>query len=81
MRHSVSAEQRITLTDNTAPVLTVPADITYECSASVDTGAATATDNCDGAPVVDFSDDVQTGSCASSYVIVRCVSGVVGLCP
>lgn len=74
--NSASAVQRITKVDTTAPVITVPADVSHECSVTVDTGVATATDNCDGAPVISHSDSVQAGACASSYVIVRCVSSL-----
>lgn len=66
--------QTITVVDATAPVLAVPADITVECDASTapsDTGEATATDNCDAAPVVEFSDSVADGACAQESTITR----------
>jgi hypothetical protein len=47
----------LTVSDTTAPDLKVPADITVECAASNGTpaalGAASATDVCDAAPIVD----------------------------
>jgi len=68
--NSVSADQIITVVDTTAPVVTVPADVTIECDESSDpsnTGSATATDNCD-TPGITYSDSVA-GSCPS--VITR----------
>ena len=46
-----SATQNVTVIDNTAPVVTPPADVTApadpdSCSANVNPGTATATDNC-----------------------------------
>ena len=58
---TASAVQRITKVDTTAPVITV-ADVSHECSATVDTGVATATDSCDGAPVI-FTATLQAGAC------------------
>jgi hypothetical protein len=49
--HTKSDTQIVTVTDNTAPTLSVPADITTDapadsCSANVDPGTATGSDNC-----------------------------------
>ncbi|MEI6750133.1 MAG: Ig-like domain-containing protein, partial [Bacteroidota bacterium] len=66
--------QTITVHDITAPVITCPADITVNCedsSVPASTGTATATDNCDAAPVVTFVDVTTPGSCAGNYVITR----------
>jgi hypothetical protein len=55
----------ITVEDGTPPEITCPGDIILECPADIDptnTGSATATDNCDDAPVITFSDSVS-GSC------------------
>lgn len=43
--------QVVTVVDNTAPVITCPADVT-SCSFIVNPGTATATDNCDSSPTV-----------------------------
>ena len=64
---SDTAEVKVTVQDTTAPVLSVPADVTLECSGpdtdvspSV-TGQATASDGC-GSVEVSFSDAVSQGS-------------------
>ena len=51
--------------DDTPPVLSVPADTTIECDGSDhpdDTGWATATDTCDPDPVVTYSDQYGFGA-------------------
>jgi uncharacterized repeat protein (TIGR01451 family) len=59
---SASCTQTITVNnageDTTAPVITCPANITRsndsgQCSAAINVGTATATDNCDGSPTVE----------------------------
>ncbi|MBC8096123.1 MAG: HYR domain-containing protein [Akkermansiaceae bacterium] len=50
----VSFTQVITVKDTTRPLLTVPADLTVECSEVPALGSATATDNCDANPLVNF---------------------------
>ena len=54
--NSVSGEQSVTVKDETPPVLTVPGDVTVECSGpngqAVSIGTATATDICDPNPSV-----------------------------
>ncbi len=73
-----TCDQVITVGDLTNPVVTCPADVTVECDAStdpMDTGEATATDNCDGAPAIsstDVSTQTMDGSCTDySYSITR----------
>jgi len=67
--------QTITVVDDTAPTLTCPANITINCE--VDTipantgGFATATDNCDTAPVITHSDVSTTGACPVIKTIAR----------
>ncbi|HPT13949.1 MAG TPA: hypothetical protein PK796_04095, partial [Bacteroidales bacterium] len=64
--------QVITVQDMTDPVLTVPANVTVECSAVPVVGTATATDNCDTEVTVTYEGEVRTnGSCADSYTLTR----------
>jgi uncharacterized repeat protein (TIGR01451 family)/uncharacterized repeat protein (TIGR02543 family) len=68
-----SADQRITRTDNTPPVLVVPPDITIECHESIalwNTGNAAATD-CIGFPLLSYIDAVTPGACPEERTIVR----------
>lgn len=69
-----SADQTITVVDNTIPELVVPEELTVNCGddTSVEaTGLATATDNCDESPVIAYEDDVVPGDCEGSYTIER----------
>ena len=68
-----SAEQRITVGDNTAPELVgVPADLEVECDAvPANDAQVSATDNCDDNPVITFTEATEQGDCAGSFVIVR----------
>ena len=72
--NSSSCDQTIAVADTTAPDITCPADTTVECDASTDpndTGVATATDNCDPAPGIGYSDSVAGGLCPQASVITR----------
>jgi hypothetical protein len=72
--HSNSCEQVINVADTTSPVITCPADITIRCEESADpvnTGSATAADNCDGAPSISFIDSVSNPSCHADNTITR----------
>jgi gliding motility-associated-like protein len=63
-----------TVKDTTAPVLTLPANATAECSADLSTiafGNATATDNCDPNPLITYEDITTNGACPGSYKITR----------
>jgi len=67
--------QVITVDDSTPPTITsCPANLTIECTESTDpdnTGLASATDNCDPAPVVTYSDATVAGACPQEYTITR----------
>ncbi|MFN0136844.1 MAG: choice-of-anchor tandem repeat NxxGxxAF-containing protein [Phycisphaerae bacterium] len=72
--NAASGVQTITLTDATAPLLTIPASVSVACGASTsptNTGQATASDNCDATPAVAFSDVSNAGTCPVSHVISR----------
>jgi uncharacterized repeat protein (TIGR01451 family) len=62
--HTKSAQQVVTVTDNTPPVITTPANIVVNappnsCSVNVNPGTATATDNCPGVTVSGARSDSQ----------------------
>ncbi|MFK7756394.1 MAG: T9SS type A sorting domain-containing protein [Flavobacteriales bacterium] len=67
--NATSADQTITIVDTTAPVITCPADVTYECDAIGDSGVATATDDCDDDVQITSSDSTDEANCGS--VITR----------
>jgi len=67
--------QIITVKDNTAPIIYCPPGNAFSCnSPSFDpavTGTATATDHCDTAPAITYSDNILTTGCAGDYKIIR----------
>jgi hypothetical protein len=72
--NSVSCVQLITLEDNTPPIIFCPADITVECDESIlplNTGTATAIDECDVAPTIAFTDVTVAGLCPQENTITR----------
>ena len=72
--NSISQTQVIAVTDTTAPVITIPANISVECSddlSSTALGTATATDTCDTTPVITFIDAITAGNCSGNYTITR----------
>ncbi|MBK7030669.1 MAG: hypothetical protein IPH45_16320 [Bacteroidales bacterium] len=72
--NEATASQIITVQDVTDPVLTVPEDITVECSAipALGTAVVTATDNCDTEVTITFEGETQTpGACPDAYTLTR----------
>ena len=68
--NSTSETQTITIIDTTAPVLTIPADYTAECSETHPMNDATATDNC-GEITIDLVETTMSGTCAGEYTVTR----------
>ena len=68
--NATSSTQTITIIDTTAPVLTIPADYTAECSDAHPMDAASATDNC-GEVAIDVVETTIAGACAGDYSITR----------
>jgi hypothetical protein len=67
-----SKTQVITVLDRTAPVLSsAPANVTVECDAIPAPATLTATDNCDAAPVVTYTESRANGNCPSNYTLTR----------
>nr|MBN2276813.1 hypothetical protein [candidate division Zixibacteria bacterium] len=67
---TAQCQQTITVIDNVAPVISCPANITIECDESTDpsnTGTATATDNCDTAPVITYADVVNSDTITRTW--------------
>ena len=59
------------MVDTTAPVLTMPLDVTVECDAVPAPAILTATDNCDGDVPVEFKERRIDGPCPDSYTLTR----------
>lgn len=71
---SASCVQRIEVVDVTAPTLTAPPDVTLNCDLGSDpsvAGMATATDTCDAAPIVAYSDEISSGECPIAQIVTR----------
>ena len=68
--NSISETQTITIIDTTAPVLTIPADYTAECSDAHPMDDATATDNC-GEITIDIVETTMPGTCPGEYTVTR----------
>ena len=62
--------QTITIVDTTAPVLTIPADYSAECSDEHPMDEASATDNC-GEVTITVEEVTTAGACAGDYIITR----------
>ena len=67
-----TAVQVVTVQDTTAPVLTIPADYTVECSDEMPMEDASATDNCGNFDIVLVQDTMSVeGSGLGEYTITR----------
>ena len=67
----VTGDQRITIADKKAPVLSIPKDTTLECDAPFTPPLATATDACDPNPTLTYDDRVVTGRCPANKIVMR----------
>jgi hypothetical protein len=65
-----SATQTVTFFDNTAPVLTIPADYTAECSDAHPMDDATATDACSSV-TIELFEWTTPGNAVGNYVVTR----------
>ncbi len=67
--------QTITVFDATPPAITCPPDFTVTCAEDIpvpDPASVTASDNCNGVPVVTFVDDVISNqNCANQLTLTR----------
>lgn len=71
----------VTVEDTTPPDITCPADQIVSCDASTDpadTGEALATDVCDAAPSILFSDEETPGDCPQEMTIDRTWEAIDG---
>ncbi len=72
--HSTSGSQTITVVDNVAPTITVPANSTYECSQNLDPsviGYPILSDLCDPNPTMSYVDTPISIGCANELSITR----------
>lgn len=73
--NATTKTQIITVTDDSAPTFTVPADTIVDCQFANDpsvTGDVTdVMDNCDPDPNIRYLDSIVPGACANSYDILR----------
>src|SRR4029453_14371950 len=68
---SATAQQAITVTDNTPPVFTsVPVAATIECPLTPSFGPQTPTDAC-GQVTFLTADSTTNGACANEYIVTR----------
>ncbi|MBK9337212.1 MAG: right-handed parallel beta-helix repeat-containing protein [Lewinellaceae bacterium] len=68
-----TATQRITVIDTQKPnFVSVPANITVQCSAIPNPATPTATDNCDAVVAITYNGETTTaGACANAYTLTR----------
>ena len=67
-------ETSVTIQDTVAPDITCPSESIIDCDESTDpdnTGGATATDDCDSNPTIDYSDVVIPDDCPNEETITR----------
>ena len=73
--NSSTCTQTITVNDQTPPSLTCPMNVTVSCASAIPapaTTSVTASDNCNGIPVVTFVNDVTTNqTCLNRLTITR----------
>jgi PKD repeat protein len=72
--NAATCTQTILVDDNTAPVITCPANLTVSCASAVpaaDVAAIVASDNCGPVTVTVAADVINGLSCANSYLITR----------
>jgi hypothetical protein len=69
--NEATCQQILTVMDTTPPEIACPGDVTFECDDIGDAGTATAVDNCDPDPSVDYSDESVGGDCPEAYTIER----------
>ena len=84
-----TATQKISIVDTTAPVLTIPANASIECTADITPGSlgmATATDNCDGTLIPKYNDgdcfgleDEKEVNAGNGIYLNFNISGMAGL--
>ena len=67
---TTQCDQIIVITDAVAPALTAPVDTIVECDAIPAPASLTATDNCDPAPSVSFSEQ-SIGACLARATLTR----------
>ena len=64
----------VTVEDDDAPMVTCPGNVIIACGLGTDpgqAGTATATDNCDFAPIISHTDDVDPPDCTEEKTVVR----------
>lgn len=71
--NTATAEQLISVEDNTRPTFTaVPANTTASCESIPAVGNPTATDNCDPSVIITYLGETQNnGACQSAYSLTR----------
>jgi hypothetical protein len=70
--NTATCSSTIEAQDNTAPMITCPTIVsTIECGTTISFETPTATDACDGLPLITFSDVSASGVCPQEYSITR----------